>query len=109
MDERHDDGIEGLDEIIRRIVRVAAPEQIILFGSTARGEAGPQSDLDLLVIKAGDVHHHELMATIYNALDGIDRVVDIIVATTEDIERYRNSHALVIAPALREGRVVYAA
>ncbi len=109
MDERHDDEIEELDEIIRRIVRVAAPEQIILFGSTARGEAGPHGDLDLIVIKAGDGHHHGLMATIYNALDGINRDVDIIVASTDDVERYGNSHVLVIAPALREGRVVYAA
>jgi predicted nucleotidyltransferase len=44
----------SLDEIIRRIVEVAAPERIILFGSAARGEMGPNSDLDLLVIKSGD-------------------------------------------------------
>ena len=109
MDERHDDVIEELDENIRRIVRVAAPERIILFGSTARGEADPNSDLDLLVVKAGDVHRRELAGQIYAALVGLDRSVDVIVVTTEDVERYRNSHALVIAPALREGRVIYAA
>ncbi|MFA5269483.1 MAG: nucleotidyltransferase domain-containing protein, partial [Methanoregula sp.] len=38
-----------LDEIIRRIVEVAQPEQVLLFGSTARGTTGPHSDLDLLV------------------------------------------------------------
>ena len=108
MDERHDE-IEELDEIIRRIVRIAAPERIILFGSTARGDAGPDSDLDLLVVKAGNVHRRELAGQIYAALVGLDRSVDVIVVTTEDVERYRNSHALVIAPALREGRVIYAA
>lgn len=42
-----------LAEIVNRIVRVAAPERIVLFGSAARGEAGPGRDLDLLVIKPG--------------------------------------------------------
>ena len=42
-----------LDDIIRRIVEVAHPEKIILFGSAARGEMGPNSDVDLLVIKSG--------------------------------------------------------
>ncbi len=109
MDERRDDEIEELDEIIRRIVRGAAPERIILFGSFARGEAGPNSDLDLLIVKAGEVHRGHLTEEIYSNLRGVDRAVDVVVVTTEDIERYRNSHALVIAPALREGRVVYAA
>ena len=43
---RIDTGDEVLDDILRRIVRVAAPERIILFGSAARGEMGPHSDID---------------------------------------------------------------
>ena len=42
-------------------------------------------------------------------LIGVGHAVDVIVVTPEDVERYRDSHALVIAPALREGKVVYAA
>jgi predicted nucleotidyltransferase len=42
-----------LQEIIRRIVETAKPERVILFGSAARGEMGPNSDVDLLVIKRG--------------------------------------------------------
>ena len=42
-----------LDEVVQRIVAVADPEKIILFGSAARGELGPDSDLDLLVVKSG--------------------------------------------------------
>ena len=49
-----------LSEIIRRIVKVAAPEKIILFGSAARGEMGPNSDVDLLVIKRGKFHRGRL-------------------------------------------------
>lgn len=100
---------ETLAEIVRRIVRVAAPEQIVLFGSAARGETGPGSDLDLLVIKAGAYHRGRLTEEIYLSLIGVGRAVDVVVVTPEDVDRYRESPALVIAPALREGRVIYAA
>lgn len=98
-----------LAEIVRRIVRVATPERIILFGSAARGEAGPDSDLDLLVIKSGQFHRGQLTEEIYMSLIGIGRAVDVVVVTTEDVDRYRDSPALVIGPALRDGRVVYTA
>jgi uncharacterized protein len=97
----------SLDEIIRRIVEVAAPDRIILFGSAARGEMGPHSDLDLLIIKSGDFHRRNLAKQIYTNMRDIDYAVDIVVVTSEDVERYRDSHALVIKPALREGRVIY--
>ena len=48
-----------LDEVVQRIVAVADPEKIILFGPAARGELGPDSDLDLLVVKSG-VHRRKL-------------------------------------------------
>ena len=95
-----------LDEIIQRIVEVATPEKIILFGSASRGEMGPNSDVDLLVVKSG-VHRRQLTQAIYMNLFGVGQAVDVIVVTPEDIERYKNSFALVIEPALREGKVVY--
>jgi predicted nucleotidyltransferase len=99
---------ETLRQIIERIVEVAQPEKIILFGSAARGEMGPNSDVDLLVIKAG-VHRLDLAGQIYRNLHGVEEAVDVVVVTPEDIERYGESPALVIAPALQEGKVVYAA
>lgn len=98
-----------LDEIVRRIVGVARPERIILFGSAARGAMGPNSDVDLLVIKSGDYHRGRLTEAIYMSLIGVGQAVDVIVVTPEDVERYRESHALVIAPAIRTGREIYAA
>lgn len=97
-----------LDRIIRRIVEVAQPEKVILFGSAARGEMGPNSDLDFLVIKSCPRRRAVAMA-LYEAVGGLGYAVDIIVATPEDIERYGKSPALVYEPALREGKVVYAA
>lgn len=97
-----------LDEIVRRIVMVASPERILLFGSAARGEMGPHSDIDLLVVKGGDYDRGRLTEEIYMSLFGIGAPVDVVVATPEEIERYRDCHAAVVAPALREGRVLHA-
>ena len=98
---------ETLREIIRRIVKVAQPEKIILFGSAARGEMGPNSDVDLLVIKRGKFHQGHLTGEIYMNLHGVGQAVDVILVTPQQAERYRNIHFLVIAPALREGKEVY--
>ena len=97
-----------LQEIIRRVVEVAQPERIILFGSAARGEMGPHSDVDLLVI--ADVEDRSAVTgRIHRRLRGEHAAVDAIVVTPADVARYRNSHALIIKPALQEGRVVYEA
>ena len=98
---------EILDEIVRRIVATADPDEIILFGSAARGEMGTHSDLDLLVVKTGVCHRGHLTEEIYMGLLGVEQAIDVIVATPEDVERYRDVHALVIKPAMREGTVIY--
>lgn len=97
-----------LDDVIRRIVEVAQPQQIILFGSAARGDMNRHSDVDLLIVKDG-AHRRHLAGRIYENLYGVAVPVDVVVVTPADVERYRDSHALVIKPALREGRVVYEA
>ena len=95
-----------LAEVIRRVVEVAQPEKIILFGSAARGDMNRHSDVDLLVIKEG-VHRRDLAGRIYENLYGVGAAVDVVVVTPADVERYKDSHALVIKPALQEGKVVY--
>ncbi|MDE0206273.1 MAG: nucleotidyltransferase domain-containing protein [Candidatus Tectomicrobia bacterium] len=95
-----------LDDIIRRVVEVAQPEQIILFGSAARGDMNRHSDVDLLVVKDG-AHRRHLAKRIHKSLHGAGAPVDVVVVTPADVQRYKNSHALVIKPALQEGRVVY--
>jgi predicted nucleotidyltransferase len=98
---------ETLQKIISRVVEVAKPEKIILFGSAARGQMGPHSDVDLLVIKRGKFHQGHVTGEIYMNLHGVGQAVDVILVTPEQVERYRNTHFLVIAPALREGKEVY--
>lgn len=98
-----------LAEVIRRIVEVAQPERIILFGSAARGEMGPDSDIDLLVVKSGVEVRRELAKRIYRRLFGLTTPVDVVVVTPEDVERHAQCVGTIIAPALAEGREVYAA
>ena len=95
-----------LDNIINRIVEVADPERIILFGSAARGDLNRHSDVDLLIVKEG-VDTLDLMRQIRRNLYGVGAAVDAIVVTPQAIERYKDSHALIIKPALQEGKVIY--
>ena len=106
--QRSSNATDALDEVVKRVVAVAQPEMIILFGSAARGEVGPDSDLDLLVVKS-DADAPDLMREIYMGLIGVGTAVDAIVISPEDLERYKDSRGLVIREALGEGKVVYQA
>ena len=97
-----------LNQVIRLIVEAAQPDKIILFGSMARNENGAGSDLDLMVIKSGKYHRGHLTEELYMRLFGVGHPVDLVVATPEDVEQYRDSPGLVFHAALREGKVVYA-
>jgi predicted nucleotidyltransferase len=99
---------EILQEIVLRIVEVAKPEKIILFGSAAREEMGPDSDLDFLVIKSCK-NRRKTARKIRRRLIGIGIPKDIIVATPQDMERYKDTIGLIYRPALKEGKVLYAA
>ena len=101
-----DKALSDLAEIVKRIVETAEPEMIILFGSTARGEAGPHSDMDFLIIKPTS-NRRELDNKIRRALYGVNVSIDLVVASPEDVERYKDSHALVYKPALKDGIVLY--
>lgn len=96
-------------ELVSRIVEVADPDQIVLFGSAARGEMGPHSDIDLLVIKTGaeGAYSRAIAADIYMRLYGIGQAVDLVVVSPEQVEKYRESPYLVINPAMRDGLVIY--
>ncbi|MGH7444836.1 MAG: HEPN domain-containing protein [Longimicrobiales bacterium] len=102
---------ELLADIVARIVAAAAPERIILFGSGARGTMRPDSDLDLMIVmsqnndKTDD--RRDVDAAIRMALRDLHMGIDIIVATSHDLERYGTSIGLVYRPALEDGRVIY--
>ena len=97
-----------LQEITQRIRAVSDPEQIILFGSAARGEASPDSDLDLLVVKAEVGSTRAEAARIYCALADLPLPIDVVVVRQAYVQRYGDLIGTVVRPALREGKVLYA-
>jgi len=99
----------AIETLVRRIVEVARPDRIVLFGSAARGEMGRDSDLDVLVVKSGVEHRRRLAQDIYMNLSGVGVGVDLIVLTPEDLEAQKDSVGSIVGPALDEGRVIYAA
>ena len=98
---------ELIDKMAKRLARRFKPERIILFGSHARGTAGPDSDVDFLVIMpfAGSKRDTEIELRL--ALQDFSVPLDIILASPEEIRRRRNIPGTVIRPALREGKALY--
>lgn len=98
---------ELLAEVVRRILAVGNPQQIVLFGSQARGDARPDSDLDLLIIEASDLPRHRRAARYLRALAGIFPSKDLVVWTPDEVREWAGVPQAFITTALREGRVLY--
>lgn len=99
-----------LAEIVRRLVDAYQPERIYLFGSKARGDAGPDSDYDLLLVAPDDAPAERRDSKLaYQVLWGTKSAADVIVWEKSRFER--RSHVVCSLPAtvLREGRMLYAA
>lgn len=99
---------KDIRRMVDRIVRKFQPERVILFGSHARGEGGPDSDVDLLVVMPVDGSKREKAVEIGVALHGIRVPKDIIVTTPEDFEWRKEVPGTIERPAAREGKVLYA-
>ncbi len=99
---------DAIAEMVKRIVRRFDPDKIILFGSHARGTAGPDSDVDLLVVMHANGSKRGRAVEIYGLLAGMGVPKDVVVVTPEEFDRYRNVPGTVIRSALREGKVLYA-
>lgn len=90
-----------------RIARMFNPLRIILFGSHARGEAGPDSDIDLLVVLPEVANKRKAAVDIRRALADFPACKDVIVTTPDEISRRGNLVGDVLRPALKEGKVLY--
>ncbi len=98
-----------LQELVNRILSVTDTKKIILFGSAARGEMRPDSDIDVLVVIANGKNRRAVSGNIYKNLIGYGIPVDVIVATEQDLEKYGDNYSLVYFRALRDGKEIYAA
>lgn len=98
-----------IEHLVSLIVAEAHPLRVILFGSAARGDMTPDSDVDLLVVMPDGTHRLHTMQRLYARVRGVTVPFDILVATTGDLEVHGDALGLVYRDALREGRELYAA
>lgn len=96
-----------IDEVTRRLATAAPGAKVVLFGSYARGEAGPDSDLDLLVIEPGEVTKRRAeSARLRRELRGLGVSLDVIVVSAQHVDEWGHFEGLLVNEALREGRVL---
>lgn len=99
-----------LPEVVGRLVAAYHPERIYLFGSTARGEAGSDSDLDLLVVVPDDAPEERRRSQLaYSVLHGTGIAADVLVCTRKYFEERLHLRASLPATVVREGKLLHAA
>jgi uncharacterized protein len=98
-----------LEELVRRIVEAVHPPRIILFGSAARGDMRPDSDIDVMVVMPEGTNRRETAGFLYTRVLGMMVPIDILVATEADLERYRSTKGTVYPEIARDGRSIYVA
>jgi predicted nucleotidyltransferase len=99
-----------LGEIVRRLVAAYEPERIYLFGSVARGDSGPDSDYDLLVVVPDDAPPARRDGGLaYRALWGVGTAVDAVVCTSGWFHARTHLKASLPGTVVREGRLLHAA
>ncbi len=103
---------EFLDSLVQELVAAVAPEKIILFGSRAREEAEPDSDIDLLLQVETGANIRDVTKETYRTIRRLDRRpmvdIDIVVKDRAYVERYGDLVGTIVRPALKEGKVIYA-
>ena len=103
---------ELLAQMVRTIVDTVAPQQVIVFGSWARGDARPDSDVDLLVVESEPFgpqrSRRRELTRLWTALRAFPVAKDVLVYDRREVEDRRSCLNHVVAHALREGKVLYA-
>lgn len=100
-------GSTTLDEIVHTIVENFHPERIILFGSRARGEASPESDVDLFIEMETNLPKRERSRRIRRAFHVYPCPMDIVVYTPAELRHWAVAPASLAATVLREGKILY--
>lgn len=105
-----EDGAAELARAVVRLVQGLSPERIYLFGSSARGDAGTGSDIDLLVlVPASERSSVQLAQAAYQAVGTHVIPMDILVMPVEEFEWRSRSPSSLPSTVLREGKLLYAA
>jgi predicted nucleotidyltransferase len=97
----------AISSILERVLRAGRPEKVVLFGSRARGDAHPLSDLDLLIIEPSPEPRYRRARRYYRALADLPEEVDVVVYTPEEASEWNGVPQSFVTAALREGIVLY--
>jgi predicted nucleotidyltransferase len=98
-----------VSEIVERILSVAEPQRIILFGSAAVGRMNKDSDIDLLVLESAPGDTRKESVRIRQAVRGLGYSFDIVVMAIERFEESKNVIGGIAYPANKYGKVIYEA
>ncbi|MHC4202361.1 MAG: nucleotidyltransferase domain-containing protein [Planctomycetota bacterium] len=96
-----------IDRVTRTIVERFNPKRIVLFGSHARGEADPESDLDLFIEMESDKRPPERIMEVSEAFGLRDWPMDMVVYTPDETERFRKTRGTLASIVEAEGKVLY--
>ncbi len=99
---------QAIAEITRRLIEYCHPERIYLFGSAARGDGGPNSDLDFCVVLPNDAPPNLYLPGVHRALWGVGTAADVVRWPASDFDVLA-AHVKSSLPAtiMREGKVLY--
>ena len=100
---------EVIQYLVKRIVEEVHPLRIMVFGSAARDEMGPDSDIDFLVVMPDGTHRRHTAQFLYRSIRGAGVPFDILVTTPSDLEKHKDNIGLIYRTGLMEGKEVYAA
>ena len=100
---------QAINELVHQIVGLVHPLRIIIFGSAASGNMGPDSDVDMLVLVPDGTRRKEVLDKIYREVHAPVLPFDVLVATPTILARHRHNIGLIYREILRTGREIYAA
>ena len=96
-----------LQTAVERVLAVAQPLQIILFGSYARGDADAESDIDLLIVENEVADRGQEMLRLTRSIGYLGLGVDVLVYSEQEAMRRGQVPGTLLHHALREGKVLY--
>lgn len=100
---------QTIEEIVRRILSVARPDKIILFGSAATGRMTRDSDIDLLIVEPAPGDQRKESIRLHRELGGLGFPFDVVVMATERFEESKQVIGGIAYPANKYGKVIYEA
>jgi predicted nucleotidyltransferase len=96
-----------IKKVAKRLGTATNALRVILFGSYARGEAGDNSDVDLMIIAESDLPRYKRSRELYKLFRPYPFGMDLIVYTPQEIEKGKESPVSFVSTILRDGKTLY--